>query len=92
MIARGDIVLLDTNVIVEAHRVRCWKMLAQSFRIETVEECCVEAATGDRRRQDYVEVDVEDMRKLVAVHEVKNHFTEKWLSTLRTDILMGGTQ
>jgi hypothetical protein len=24
--------------------------------------------------------------------QLKNHFTEKWLSALRTDILLGGTQ
>jgi hypothetical protein len=166
MIARGDIVLLDTNVIIEAHRTRCWKALAQSFRLETVEECCVEAATGDRRRSDYVPVNMEAISSQIVVHAVgraqlaqtemrlsrpdlldpgekhllahalekpgawylsasdraavragnelgflerfvslealaravgitpqfKNHFTEKWLSALRTDILMGGSQ
>jgi hypothetical protein len=166
MIARGDIVLLDTNVIIEAHRARCWKSLAQFFRLETVEECCVETATGNRRRRDYVPVDVEALREQMVVHTVsssqlaqtevrlpgpdlldpgekhllahalakpgawylsasdraavragnelgflerfvslealaravgmtpqfKNHFTEKWLSALRTDILMGGTE
>lgn len=158
--------MLDTNVIIEAHRARCWKALAQSFRLETVEECCVESATGDRRRSDYVPVNVEGIRSQIVVHTVsrtrlaqmevrlsrpdlidpgekhllahalatpgawylsasdraavragnelgflerfvslealaravgispqfKNHFTEKWLSALRTDILMGGTQ
>ncbi len=167
MTARGDIVLVDTNVIIEAHRAKCWRAIVNFFRVETVEKCCEEAATGDKRRADYVAVDVEEMRKVVAVHAVsllqwveletklaepdridmgekqhllayaiakpdvwylsasdraavragnelgflerfvslealtravgisaqlKNHFTEKWLSALRTDILMGGTQ
>jgi len=166
MINRGDIILLDTNVMIEAHRTSCWKALAQSFRLETVEECCVEAATGDRRRPDYVLVDMGNIKAQVLVHTVsrtqlaqmemrlsrpdlidpgekhllahalatpgvwylsasdraavwagnelgflerfvslealarpvgispqfKNHFTEKWLSALRTDIVMGGTQ
>jgi hypothetical protein len=166
MTAKGDIVLVDTNVIIEAHRVRCWRAIVNFFRVETVEKCCEEAATGDKRRADYVAVDVEEMKKVVAVHAVsllqlaevetrlaepdridmgekhllahalaksgawclsasdraavragnelgflerlvslealaravgisarfKNHFTEKWLSALRTDILIGGLQ
>jgi predicted DNA binding protein len=166
MIAKGDIVLVDTNVIIEAHRARCWRAIVNFFRVETVEKCCEEAATGDKRRADYVIVDAEEMKKVVAVHAVnlmelaeietrlaepdridmgekhllahgiarpgvwylsasdraavragnelgflerfvslealaravgisaqfKNHFTEKWLRALRTDILMGGTQ
>jgi hypothetical protein len=134
--------------------------------LETVEECCVELATGDRRRPGYQVVDVEVLRKQMTVHDIsrnelahvetkltapwsidpgekhllahalgtpgawylsasdraavragnelgflerfvslealaravgitaqlKTHFTEKWLSALRTDILMGGTQ
>ena len=166
MIAKGDIVLVDTNVIIEAHRVRCWRAIVNFFKVETVEKCSEEAATEDKRRADYVAVDVEQMKKVVAVRVVsllelaeietrlaepdridmgekhllahalatpgawylsasdraavragselgfmerfvsletlaravgispqcKNHFTEKWLSALRTDILMGGTQ
>jgi hypothetical protein len=59
MITRGDIVLLDTNVIIEAHRVRGWKVLARAAGISP---------------------------------QFKNHFTEKGLSALRADILMGGVQ
>ena len=166
MITKGDIVLVDTNVIIEAHRVRCWRAIVNFFKVETVERCSEEAATGDSRRPGYVAVDVEEMKKVVAVHAVsllelaeietrlaepdridmgekhllahalatpgtwylsasdraavragnelgfldrfvpleslaravgsspqfKNHFTEKWLSALRTDILMGGSQ
>ena len=70
MIAKGDIVLVDTNVIIEAHRVRCWRAIINCFRVETVEKCCEEAATGDRRRAAYVAVDVEGMKRMVAVHAV----------------------
>jgi hypothetical protein len=165
MIARGDIVLLDTNIIIEAHRAKCWKAAANFFRFETVTQCCIEAATGNRRRTGYVAVEIEELRKQVTVHEVSNnelaqiemklaepdsidpgekhllahavakpgawhlsasdraavragyelgmlerfvsletlarsvglkpqlkdHFTEKWLSALRMEILMGGT-
>ena len=33
----GQIVLADTNVIIEAHRTGCWKVLANHFAIHTVE-------------------------------------------------------
>ena len=70
MTAKGDIVLVDTNVIIEAHRAKCWRAIINFFRVETVEKCCEEAATGDKRRADYVAVDVEEMKKAVAVHAV----------------------
>jgi len=162
---KGDTVVMDTNVIIEAHRTRCWRAVVKAFKVETVEKCCEEAATGDKRRADYVSIDVEEMKKSVVIHPVsllelaevetrlaepdridpgekhllahalkkagvwhvsasdraavragnelgllerfislealaravgmspqfKKHFTEKWLSALRTEILMGGT-
>jgi hypothetical protein len=45
MITRSDIVLLDANVIIEAHRTKCWNALARGYRLETVEQCCIEVAT-----------------------------------------------
>nr|WP_281720301.1 hypothetical protein [Nitrosomonas nitrosa] len=164
MITKGDIVLVDTNIIIEAHRAKCWKAVVNAFKIQTVEKCCEEAATGDKRSADHVAIDVEEMKKVVAVHSVeladlalmetelaepdridigekhllahalgrtgvwylsasdraavkagselkllekfvsletlanavgmspqlKKHFTEKWLSALRTEIIMGG--
>jgi hypothetical protein len=161
---KGDIVLMDTNIIIEAHRTRCWRAVIKFFNVQTVEKCCEEAATGDKRRADYVEIDLEAMRTSVMVHpvsllelaevetrlaepdridpgekhllalalkktgtwylsasdaaavkagnelgllerfvslealaravgmspQIKNHFTKKWLSALRTEILMRG--
>jgi len=54
---KGDIVLTDTNVIIEAHRTKCWRAVVNAFKVETVEKCCEEAATGDKRRADYVVID-----------------------------------
>jgi hypothetical protein len=163
---KGDIVLMDTNVIIEAHRTKCWRAVVNAFKVETVEKCCEEAATGDKRRADYVVIDVEEMRNSVMIHPVtlmelaeletrlaepdridpgekhllahalkkvavwhvsasdraavnagselglldkfvslealarvvgmspqlKQHFTEKWLGVVRTEILMGGAR
>jgi hypothetical protein len=30
---------MDTNSIMEAHRVKCWNAITTFFQIETVEEC-----------------------------------------------------
>ena len=32
-------VLVDTNVILESHRVESWRALAGGYRLETVEDC-----------------------------------------------------
>ena len=60
---RGDMVL-DTNVIIEAHRTKCWGAVVNAFKVETVEKCCEEAATGDKRRADYVVINVETNEKI----------------------------
>lgn len=37
-------------------------------------------------------VSLEALARVLGIKpQLKNHFTEKWLSALRTDILMGGT-
>lgn len=37
MFEKDQIVLVDTNVILEAHRVSCWNTLASYFKLATVE-------------------------------------------------------
>ena len=43
-------VLIDTNAIIEVHRVKCWNNLTSSFIMETVDECIIESGTGDSTR------------------------------------------
>ncbi len=43
---RGTPVLVDTNVIIESHRVGVWKALAGGYRVETVEDRVTETQTG----------------------------------------------
>ena len=38
--------LVDTNVIIESHRVGVWKALAGGYRVETVEDRVTETQTG----------------------------------------------
>jgi hypothetical protein len=36
---KATVVLVDTNVIIEAIRTRCWNALTGGLRVETVAEC-----------------------------------------------------
>jgi len=65
---RGDRIVLDTNAIIEAHRVKCWKLMLEYFAVESTEECCREAASGESRTAGYVVVDVPAMREAIRIH------------------------
>jgi len=67
---KGDRVLIDTMVIIEAHRISCWNGLRAFYSLETVEPCIIECATGDRRRKEYVPVDGEKVRAEICVHTI----------------------
>jgi hypothetical protein len=54
---RGQSILVDTNIIIEAVRTRCWNALRSHFSVETVETCLEEALTGDPLRSGYVQID-----------------------------------
>lgn len=60
---RGQVVLVDTNVIIEAFRTRCWNAVNAHFSVETVEKCYEEALTGDPLRPGYVSIDSEQLRR-----------------------------
>ncbi len=64
-------VLVDTNVILEAHRCQCWKALAGGLQLETVEMCVAEAYTGNQRRKNQLIIDPAGLRNSFhAVHAV----------------------
>jgi len=47
---QGSIVLVDANVIIEAHRTGCWNQLASYFNLHTVSKIVEETQTGFQRR------------------------------------------
>jgi hypothetical protein len=49
MPVRGPI-LVDTNTILECHRVGCWAGLSGHWSLETVEDCVTETQTGAQKR------------------------------------------
>ena len=64
-------VLIDTNVILECHRVRAWRALAGGYRLETVEDCVVETQTGFQRRRREQRIDEWELRtSFAAVHSI----------------------
>lgn len=67
---KDTVVLVDTNVMLEAVRTRCWNALTGGLRLETVEECRDEALRGDRGRPGYRPVSVQNLARLRTVHPV----------------------
>lgn len=62
-------VLVDTNVILEAHRTGSWRALRGGHRLETVEECVTETQTGAQNRRPEQRIDEAVLRAdLKAVH------------------------
>lgn len=67
---RGQVVLVDTNIIIESVRTGCWNAIVTHFSVETVEKCCEEARTGQAHRRGYVEVNEPALRTRLTVHKV----------------------
>lgn len=67
---RGQTVLVDTNIIIEAVRTGCWNALGTHFRLETVEKCCEEARGGVLHRPGYVKIDENALRGKLRAHPV----------------------
>lgn len=57
----GQVVLVDTNIIIEAVRTRCWDALVSHFTLETVDKCLEDARTGDPMRREYVAVTADQL-------------------------------
>lgn len=67
----GEVVLVDTNVILEAHRTGSWKTLAARYPLETVEDCVMETQTGAQSRRPDQLIDEATLRgALRGVHAV----------------------
>lgn len=72
-VAPGAVVLVDTNVIVEAHRTASWAALVGGYGVETVEDCVTESQTGYQQRPREEWIDAADLRRtLTAVHVVSD--------------------
>lgn len=54
-------IFIDTNIIIEAHRVGCWQAMCRRYEIETVEKCIEEALTGDWLDPRRVNIDRDEL-------------------------------
>lgn len=52
MPVHGGVVLVDTNAIIEAHRVECWPALASRYNLQTVEKVVEEFNTPPAHMQN----------------------------------------
>jgi len=69
-VRRGQVVLVDTNIIIESVRTGCWNALTTYFKVETVEKCCEEARTGRAHRPGYVTVSETALRTGLSEHRI----------------------
>ncbi len=64
-------VLVDTNVIIEAHRTDTWRALTGGYRVETVEDCVIETQTGFQLRRPEQSIAFSQLRASLATeHQV----------------------
>lgn len=61
-----QIVLVDTNVILEAHRTGCWTPLSQYFALHTVSKVVEETQTGYQNRTPEEWIDEAGLRSSLA--------------------------
>lgn len=76
---RRAVVLVDTNVIIEAVRTGTWNAVTGAVLVETVSECRDEAKRGDSTRPAYVPVSDAHLARLHAVHPVSKHERAEYL-------------
>jgi hypothetical protein len=60
---RNDHVFMDTDAIIESHRIRYWKILVGHYRLDTTVKCVEECARGRQSKRNYVPVDVDSLRE-----------------------------
>ena len=72
-VRRGTPVLLDTNAIIESHRIGAWRALAGGHCVETVDDCVTETQTGFQMRRSEQLIAASDLRaSLAGAHAVGN--------------------
>lgn len=64
------VLLVDTNIIIEAVRTGCWNALTGYYSVVTVVECRSEARSGDAFRPNYITVSDKDLGRMHDVVDV----------------------
>ena len=89
MVHEGSHVLLDTMIIIEAHGVGCWRALLSHYRLDTVQKCMEECATGNQMRRECIPVDVRELQADISPKPVSTkdiaQFTLKYPGSVDLD-------
>src|SRR5258708_30096108 len=64
------VIYVDTNVVLEAQRTGCLSDIVERFDVRTVEMVQIEIQTGDRRREGYVTVNMEEFSAKTTISKV----------------------
>jgi hypothetical protein len=62
-VKKGDVILIDTNVILECHRTKLWNNLSKSFNLCTVTTVIEETQTGYQNRSPEFEVNYKNLKE-----------------------------
>lgn len=63
-------ILVDTNLIIHAHKTGCWRKLSGAYRLETVRKCVEETQTGFWNRALANRIVEAELKARVRVHDV----------------------
>jgi len=72
MAGSNRLILVDTNIIIEAVRTECWNGLRGYYRLVTVEKCREEAQSGIARTPGYVVVEDNHLSSGIQIVAVSN--------------------
>jgi hypothetical protein len=73
MTGRKRLILVDTNIIIEAVRTACWNGLRGHYELVTVEKCREEARAGIARTPGYVVIGDQHLRSGIKIVAVTDH-------------------
>ena len=60
----SGVVFVDTDIVIEAVRTRCWNAISGQRQVVTVEKCAEELQRGDPSQSGYVPVTQEDIDRM----------------------------
>lgn len=76
---RGDIVLIDTNVIIYSDRIKIWKAIAHNFKLHTVEKVINEAIRKPMERMPISINEAELRASFTVIYNVSDKEKTQWI-------------
>tara|TARA_Y100001968_G_scaffold328041_1_gene374361 strand:+ start:5449 stop:5973 length:525 start_codon:yes stop_codon:yes gene_type:complete len=77
--SRGDIILIDTNVIIHSVYLKTWKAIASTFELHTVEQVIQEALKKPRDKPP-ISISEKDLRaSFKVIYKVSDEQSAEWI-------------